>query len=110
MNNQRQQKINHLIQKDLGEIFLHEVIIPNTMITVTYINITPDMSVARVNLSIFAVNDKQAALKQIKQRTKEIRNLLAQRIKNQLRIIPELQFFLDESLDKAERINELLQS
>jgi ribosome-binding factor A len=108
MNSTRQERINHLLQKDIGEILLHDIIIPNAMITITYVNITPDMSIARVNVSIFAVEDKQIPLKQIKSKTKEIRNLLGQRIKNQLRIVPELQFFLDESLDKAERIDKLL--
>lgn len=108
MENTRQQKVNSLLQKDLADILLREVIIPNTMISVTRVNITPDMSVARVNLSIFATSNKQAALQQIQSKKSEIRYLLGERIKHQLRIIPDLQFFLDDSLDRIERIEDLL--
>ena len=108
METTRQQKINSLLQKDLADILLREVIVPNTMISVTRVNVTPDMSVARVNLSIFATKDKTEALKQIQIKKAEIRRLLGERIKNQLRIVPDLQFFLDDSLDRIERIDELL--
>jgi ribosome-binding factor A len=104
----RQQKVNSLLQKDLADILLRDVIIPNTMISVTRVNITPDMSVARVNLSIFATKDKTAAFKQILTRKAEIRHLLGERVKHQLRIVPDLQFFIDDSLDRIERIDELL--
>jgi ribosome-binding factor A len=108
METTRQQKINSLLQKDLADILLREVIIPNTMISVTRVNITPDMSLARVNLSIFATKDKTIALKQIQSKKSEIRHLLGERVKHQLRIVPDLQFFLDDSLDRIERIDELL--
>jgi ribosome-binding factor A len=108
METTRQQKINSLLQKDLADIFLREVIIPNTMISVTRVNVTPDMSIARVNLSIFATKDKTAALKQIQMKKSEIRHLLGERVKHQLRIVPDLQFFIDDSLDRIERIDELL--
>ena len=108
METTRQQKINSLLQKDLGEILLRDVIIPNTMITVTRVNITSDLSVARVNLSIFATQDKTAIFKQIQAKKKEIRRLLGERVKHQLRIVPDLQFFIDDSLDRIDRIDELL--
>jgi len=108
METTRQQKVNSLLQKDLAEILLREVIVPNTMISVTRVNVTPDMSIARVNLSVFAVKDKAAVLKQIQTKKSEIRYLLGERVKNQLRVVPDLQFFLDDSLDRMERIDELL--
>jgi ribosome-binding factor A len=108
METTRQQKINSLLQKDLADILLREVIIPNTMISVTRVNVTPDMSLARVNLSIFATKDKMSALKHIQTKKAEIRYSLGERVKNQLRIVPDLQFFLDDSLDRIERIDELL--
>ncbi len=111
MENTRQQKVNRALQKDLGEIFQHEIphLFPGAMVTITYINITPDLSLARVNLSIFAPGkDKNEILKNIKKHKSEIRGMLGNRIKNQLRIVPELQFFIDESFDKMARIEELL--
>ncbi|MDR2556646.1 MAG: 30S ribosome-binding factor RbfA [Bacteroidales bacterium] len=110
MNTIRQEKINSLLQKELAEIFRLDMQphFPGIMFTVTYINVTSDMSLARVNLSMFPVTDKQALLKQVKERTGEIRLLLGRKIKNQLRIVPQLQFFVDDTLDKAQRIEELL--
>jgi ribosome-binding factor A len=108
METTRQQKVNSLLQKDLAEILLREVIVPNTMVSVTRVNVTPDMSIARVNLSIFATKDKDAVLKHIQSKKSEIRYLLGERVKNQLRVVPNLQFFLDDSLDRIERIDELL--
>ena len=110
MESTRQQKINSVLQQDLAEILLREVIIPNAMITVTRVNITPDISLARVNLSIFATTDKTVALKQIQARKSEIRRLLGERVKHQLRIVPDLQFFIDDSLDRIDRIDELLKN
>ena len=110
METTRQQKINSLLQKDLADILLREVVVPNTMISVTRVNVTPDMSIARVNLSIFATSDKTATLKQIQSKKSEIRHLLGTRVKNQLRIVPDLQFFLDDTLDRIDRIDELLKT
>ena len=110
METQRQQKINSLLQKDLADILLREVIVPNTMISVTRVNVTPDMSIARVNLSIFATTDKTVALKHIQTRKSEIRRLLGERVKHQLRIVPDLQFFIDDTLDRIDRIDELLKT
>ncbi|MEG1498534.1 MAG: 30S ribosome-binding factor RbfA [Bacteroidales bacterium] len=110
MDSSRQQKINRLLQKDLGEIFQTQMQpqFPGVMITVTFVRITPDLSLARVNLSLFPVKGKEEVLQQIKKRTKEIRMLLGQRVKLQLRIVPQLQFFIDDTLDRIERIDELL--
>ncbi len=111
MDTNRQQKINRLLQRELGEIFRCEMqpYFPGIMMTVTFVRITPDLSVARVNLSFFPDQDKAGTLKKVKERTGEIRGLLGQRVKSQLRIIPRLEFFIDDTLDRVERIEQLLQ-
>lgn len=112
MDTNRQQKVNRLLQKELGEIFRREMqpCFPGIMMTVTFVRMTPDLSVARVNLSLFPDKDKTATLKKVKDKTAEIRGLLGQRIRWQLRIVPRLEFFIDDSLDRMERIEELLGS
>jgi len=78
------------------------------MITVTTVRVSPDLSVARVYLSIFPTEKKEEVFELIKQSTKTIRHELAQRIRNQMRIVPELAFFIDDSLDCIENIDRLL--
>ena len=112
MNTIRQEKVNSLLQKELAEIFRTsmQAYFTGIMFTVTYVNVTSDMSLARVNLSMFPVDadDKPALLKQVKEHGNEIRLLLGRHIKNQLRSVPQLQFFIDDTLDRAQRIEELL--
>jgi ribosome-binding factor A len=112
MNTIRQEKINSLLQKELAEIFRLDMqqYFSGVMFTVIYVNATSDMSLARVNLSMFPANTdkKKELLKQVKEHGGEIRLLLGRRIKNQLRIVPQLQFFVDDTLDKAQRIEEIL--
>lgn len=110
MDTNRQQKVNRLLQKELGEIFRRDMqpYFPGIMMTVTFVRMTPDLSVARVNLSMFPDKDKAATLKKVKEKTSEIRGLLGQKIRQQLRIVPRLEFFIDDSLDRVERIEALL--
>lgn len=110
MDSNRQQKINRLLQRELGEIFRGRMqpFFPGIMMTVTFVRITPDLSVARVNLSFFPDKDKEGTLREVKSRTAEIRGLLGEKVKHQLRIIPRLEFFIDDSLDRVERIEALL--
>jgi len=111
MESTRQQKISKLLMKDLGEIFRMDVptLINNrSMITVTKVSITRDLSLARVYLSIFAAPNKDETLTAIRKSTKTIRMILGKKIRNQVRAIPELIFELDDSLDYIERIDELL--
>jgi len=106
----RQDRINNLLQKDLGEIFQLDMrhITQGAMITVTKVKVTPDLSLAKVYLSLFATSDKESLLKSVKKHTKEIRGKLGNRVKNQLRVVPELNFYLDDSLDYIENIDGLL--
>ena len=110
MESKRQQRIQKLLQRDLGEIFQRELghVTKTAMVTVTKVYVTPDLSLARIYLSLFAVKDKAALMKDIDKHHKEIRRKLGDRIRHQLRIVPELQFFEDDSLDYIERIDELL--
>ena len=110
MESKRQERIQKLLQRDIGEIFQREIkhITREAMVTVTKVYVTPDLSLAKVYLSLFASKDKAALMKQIMKHTKEIRGKLGTRIRHQLRVVPELQFFEDDSLDYIDRIDELL--
>lgn len=112
METTRQQKIARLIQKDLGEIFqlLSRDAFPGNMITVTKVHISPDLSYSKVYLSLFGKTPKAEFLKQLGAHKKEIRRDLGNRIHNQVRIIPELEFFIDDSLDYIENIEKLLKN
>ena len=111
MDSTRQNKIAKLIQKELAEIFLTDGIpLYGCMITVTQTRVTSDLSLARSYLSIFNAQDNVEVIKTIKKNTKDIRYRLAQKIKHQLRIIPQLDFFIDDSLDYLENIENLLKS
>lgn len=110
METTRQLKIARLIQKDLGDILLLESrnLFGGSMITVTKVRVSKDLAVARVYVSLFATADKPKLLEAINKHNKEIRHKLALRIGQQVRIIPGLEFFLDDSLDYIDHIEELL--
>ncbi len=109
MDTTRQNKIARLIQKELSDIFQKETkAMGGVLITVSVVRISPDLSVARAYLSIFPSNRSEEILNNIKTHAKNIRYELGSRVRFQLRIIPELRFFLDDSLDYLEKIDELL--
>ncbi len=110
MSTTRQNKIARLIQKELAGIFQQRgrALFGEGMITVTEVRISPDLSVAKVYVSLFLAKDKAEMMKKIKSAAHLLRGDLGSRIRNQVRIIPELVFYLDESLDHAQRIEELL--
>ena len=111
METQRQKKIARLLEKDLGEIMSNLVRdrMSNVMVTVTKVIPTSDFSLAKVYLSLFTVSDKQQTLKEITKYEKEIRHQLGNRVRHQLRVVPALLFFEDDSLDYIEKIDTLLQ-
>lgn len=112
MDTTRQQKVARLLQKEMGEILefeaRHIYAESGAMVTLTRATVTKDLSVARFYLSIFSVNDKPAVVESIRKRSPELRYRLGQRIKRQVRIIPHLEFFEDDSLDYIENIEKLL--
>lgn len=109
MESTRLNKINRLIQKELGEIFLLQTkAMKGVLISVTTVRVTSDLGLARVYLSIFPSEKGEELLESIKANTKSIRFDLGQRVGKQLRKIPELSFYLDDSLDYIENIDNLL--
>jgi len=110
METKRQEKISKLLQQDLSEIIQMELrhVTRGAMVTVTKVHVTPDLSMAKIYLSLFATNNKEEMLENIKKHGSEIRGKLGNRIRHQLRVVPDLQFFLDDSLDYIDNIEELL--
>ena len=108
METTRQNKIARLLQKELSDIFLLQTkSMPGILISVSAVRISPDMSVARAYLSVFP-SERSEEIKNVNANMKSIRFELGTRVRHQLRIIPELKFFVDDSLDYLERIDELL--
>ncbi|GHT56154.1 ribosome-binding factor A [Bacteroidia bacterium] len=109
MDIKRLHKIERLIQKDLGEIFLAQTKqMPGVLVSVTNVRISPDLSLAKAYLSIFPSEKGQEILNNINLQKKTVRYELGLRIGKQVRRIPELAFFLDDSLDYLVKIDHLL--
>lgn len=110
MSSIRQNKVNALLQKELGNFFLREskTYFGGAMITVTVVRVSPDLGYAKVFLSIYGVKDREEVFRFIETQNKEIRYKLGKEVGKQLRIVPEISFFYDDSLDYAEGIDKLL--
>ena len=117
MNSTRMNKIARLIQKELSNIFLMEAknLFRGAMISVTVVRVTPDLSQARVYLSLFLSGnqkedseEKEKVFELIRENRSKMKFELSKRLKNQLRRTPDLDFFVDDSLDYVDRIDELL--
>lgn len=110
MESTRQKKVARLIQKEMAELFQKESrnLFAGAFITVTTARISPDLSHAKVYLSMFKVEKPEEMLKLIDSVKSEIRNRLGQKVRHQLRIVPHLDFFLDDSLDYLENIDRIL--
>lgn len=110
MESIRQQKVSKLIQKELAEIFRSEAkaLFGGAFITVTVVRISPDLGVAKIYLSIMATKDKKAIFQLVEDQSSVIRKKLGNLVGKQLRVVPELTFFIDDSLDYAMKIDELL--
>jgi ribosome-binding factor A len=108
----RQQKYSKLIQKELSDIFLRDKrgILDNAFVTIAHVRMSPDLSVARIYISMLLVKEKEKVLENITLRKGEIRKALGNRIGKQVRIIPELIFFKDEVEEKATRLDELIKN
>jgi len=109
MESKRQQKFAGVIQKDLAEIFQREGIsfLPNTLVTITKVRMTPDLSLARIFLSFFNTENAALSLNTVKSHGSEIRYKLGQKIKSQARIVPQLEFFLDDTNSYVERMDKI---
>ena len=109
MESKRQQKFAGVIQQDLAEIFQREAMnfLPNTLVTITKVRVTPDLAIARVFLSFFNSVDAAASLSTVKAHASEIRYKLGVKIKNQVRVVPQLEFFVDDTNDYVEKMDQL---
>lgn len=109
MDTTRQQKISRLVQKELSEIFRRETAkTRGTLVSVSSVRVSPDLSVANVRLSIFPSENAQAIMDNITANERGIRHQLAQQVRYQLRRCPELKFHIDDSLDYIDHIDQLL--
>lgn len=108
----RQQKYSRLILKELSAIFLKEKtnILDNAFITVADVKMSPDLSIARVYLSMTLATNKVAILDKINLKKSEIRKALGNKIRNQARIVPQLSFFIDEIEEGAQRIEDIIKN
>ncbi len=112
MESQRQSKVSRLVQKELAGIFQKQAnnLFGGGMISVTVVRVTADLSVAKVYISIFPPEKQEELFRVVNLQVKTIRHELGKRVKNQLRIVPDLHFFLDDSLDYVRKIDQLLKS
>ncbi|MCI7309676.1 MAG: 30S ribosome-binding factor RbfA [Prevotella sp.] len=109
MQETRQNKIARLLQKELSLIFQTQTrMMPGVMVSVTRVRVSPDLGICTAYLSVFPSEKGEEILANINKNGKTIRYELGNRVHNQLRIIPELRFYIDDSLDYIERIDELL--
>ena len=106
----RQQKFSRLMQKELAEIFQKEgrSLFNNQFVTMTEVRTTPDLSEVRVYLSMEFAKNPQQLIEKINDKEKEVRHLLGNRIRHEVRAIPHLKFFIDEVPGRAARIDEIL--
>lgn len=109
MESKRQQKVARQLQRDLSEIFQRDVphLFNGAFITVTSVRISPDLSVARVYLSFLATKNRQMLLESIQEKGKVLRQHLGERVRHQLRIVPELSFYMDDTADYADKMDKL---
>ena len=109
MQETRQNRIARLLQKELAEIFQGQTrMMHGVMVSVTRTKVSPDLSICTAYLSVFPSERGEEILSNVNENTRTIRYELGTRVRNQLRIIPELRFFIDDSLDYIEHIDELL--
>ncbi len=109
MESTRQAKISRLLQKELSEIFRGQTAkINGVMVSVSSVKVSPDLSVAKAYLSVFPSEQAPEVIESVNRQSKTVRYELARRTRFQLRRCPELQFYLDDSIDYLENIDRLL--
>ncbi|MDX2306600.1 MAG: 30S ribosome-binding factor RbfA [Microscillaceae bacterium] len=112
MESKRQQQFAKVIQKDLSDIFQRDAkhLFGNSFITITQVRVSPDLSIARVYLSFLMTKNNEEALENIQEHTKTIRQILGQKIRKTVRIVPELQFYMDDTAEYVSKMDALLAS
>jgi ribosome-binding factor A len=109
MESNRQKKFAGLLQEELASLFQREgaSYLPNTLVTITKVRVSPDLAVAKVYVSFFNTKDKQNSINLINAHTNELRYKLGTRIRHQVRVVPSLTFFIDDTNEYVERMDHL---
>jgi ribosome-binding factor A len=112
MESTRQKKVSRLIQKELADIFLRKgnEFAHGKLVSITRVRVSPDLSFAKVYISIFPATNQKDILLSIQDHSTKIRFDLGQKIRSQLRIVPDIAFHIDDSLDYIDKIDKLLKS
>ena len=112
MESTRQKKVSRLIQKELADIFLKRgnEFAHGKLVSITRVRVSPDLSFAKVYISIFPATNLDIVLKSIEEHCSKIRFDLGQKVRTQLRIVPDIAFHIDDSLDYIDKIDKLLKS
>lgn len=110
MENTRQQKIARQIQRDMADIFTKEAapVVKGVMVTVTTVRVSPDFGYAKIYVSVFPFERSNEILEALSEHARQIRHALGNRMRNQVKSIPEIEFFIDDSLEYIENIEHLL--
>jgi ribosome-binding factor A len=108
----RQLKFAKLIQKEISDIFQRDQrkILDNVFVTVADVKVSPDLGLAKVYISMLLATEKKAIIEKINHRKSEIRKALGERIRKQVRVIPELVFYLDEVEENAQRMDAIIKN
>ena len=108
----RQQKVAKLIQKEMSDIFLRDRrgLLDNAFLSIAEVRVSPDLSVAKIYLSMLLASDKKALLDKVNDHKREFRKLLGDKVGKQLRIVPEIVFFTDEVEERANRLDDIIKN
>ena len=112
MESTRQKKVSRLIQKELADIFIRRgnEFAHGKLVSITKVRVSPDLSFAKVYISIFPATNQDDILRSIQEHSNKIRFELGQKVRSQLRIVPDIAFHIDDSLDYIDKIDKLLKS
>lgn len=111
-DSKRQQKYARLLQKELGAIFQKDTrgILEGAFVTITHVDMSPDLSIAKVYISMMMIKDRESLLQKITSRKSEIRKQLGNKIGKQVRIVPDLIFYIDQVEERAMELDKLIDS
>jgi ribosome-binding factor A len=112
METKRQKQYSKQIQKDLGELFQRDFrkLFDGAFVTITDVKVTPDLGISRVYLSFMLVKDQEALIEKIRENSSLIRGKFGNRVRHQFRVIPEFQFYIDDTAEVAQKMHNLLDS
>lgn len=110
MESKRQKQTAEIIRRHFGQVLLQEgsYIYGSAFVTVTKVYVTPDISLAKIYLSVYNVEDKQAVVDKVSSHVHHLKKNLAHRVRKHIRRIPDINFYIDETLDEIYRVNKLL--